>query len=45
VNGAPGARALTPGGQPRAVFCLEIDGDRIVHIYNQLNPDKLGQAA
>jgi RNA polymerase sigma-70 factor (TIGR02957 family) len=41
VNGSPGARVYGPDGALVSIFCLEIDGDHVTRIYNQLNPDKL----
>jgi RNA polymerase sigma-70 factor (ECF subfamily) len=41
VNGGPGGRAYTPDGATVAVFALDIVDDKIVAVFNVLNPDKL----
>jgi len=41
ANGQPAARYTAPGGLIIAVVCLEIVGDRIHAVRNQVNPDKL----
>jgi RNA polymerase sigma-70 factor (ECF subfamily) len=41
ANGQPAAR-IVAGGVLYGVLCLEIDGDRVVGLRNQINPDKLG---
>jgi len=41
VNGQPGGRAIGPDGEILSVFALDIVDDRVVAVYNILNPDKL----
>ena len=41
VNGQPGGRAIGPDGQTVAVFALDVVDDRIVAVFNVVNPDKL----
>ena len=45
VNGQPGGLAITPDGQTVAVFALDVVDDRIVAVFNILNPDKLAHLA
>jgi RNA polymerase sigma-70 factor (ECF subfamily) len=40
INGQPAITGYTDG-QPYGVILLDIDGERIRHIYNVQNPDKL----
>ncbi|MCA9878123.1 MAG: hypothetical protein KC442_10080, partial [Thermomicrobiales bacterium] len=40
INGEPGVIALIDGAIANAAT-FEMDGDRITHIYIQVNPDKL----
>jgi RNA polymerase sigma-70 factor (TIGR02957 family) len=41
VNGGAGGRAYTPDGVTLGVFALDIIGDKIVAVFNVINPDKL----
>lgn len=42
VNGQPGARFAASDGALLGVLSLEIHGDHVVGLRNQINPDKLG---
>jgi RNA polymerase sigma-70 factor (ECF subfamily) len=44
VNGGPGGRAYAPDGTTVAVFALDMVDDKIVAVFNVLNPDKLTMA-
>jgi RNA polymerase sigma-70 factor (ECF subfamily) len=44
INGGLGAITLIDGAIGSAVT-FDLDGDRITHIYIQVNPDKLGPLA
>jgi RNA polymerase sigma-70 factor (ECF subfamily) len=41
VNGQPGGRAIGPDGQVVSVFALDVVDDRILAVFNIVNPDKL----
>jgi RNA polymerase sigma-70 factor (ECF subfamily) len=45
VNGQPGARIVDEAGHVLSVLALDIAGDRVRAVHNQLNPDKLGHLA
>jgi RNA polymerase sigma-70 factor (ECF subfamily) len=41
VNGQPGARIVDQAGRVLSVLALDISGDHVRAVHNQLNPDKL----